>query len=307
MELKWNTPLANLTTVHTGGIAKGMAVIKNEEDLRDILSFLHTQHLTYLVVGGGSNLLFSDIGYDGIIVKNEMKGIEQNGNSAIVQSGTPLQELVDFTLEKGLSGVQKLTGIPGTIGGAIYGNAGAYGQTISDCLISVNVLHEDKIIPVTKSEGAYSYRHSIFKSTKDYIVSAEFEFTSGDSSDLKKEAADIFEQRLKKYPPDMKCPGSFFMNVPIEQVSPESMKLIPPEKTRNGRIHVGWLLETIGAPGTKVGGVQVADYHSNLFINTNNATSQDYYILAKGLAEKVKNKYGITLTPEVQLVGIDFN
>lgn len=197
-----------------------------------------------------------------------------------------------------------MTGIPGTVGGAIYGDAGAYGQTISDFLTSVTILQNGKKTTLPKTQCEFSYRSSLFKQTHGLILSAEFALPKENSEVLRKESQEILSQRLKKYPPGLKSPGSFFMNVYIEKIPTEGLRLIPKEKIRNGRAHVGWLLESVGAKGEKVGDVYVADYHGNLFINTNRGTSKDYFNLAKDLAEKVKAKYGIVLTPEVQMIDL---
>lgn len=306
-ELQEGFPLHSITTVQTGGKAKGFVWAKTQEELIDAAEFLKSNGIRFLVVGGLSNLLFSDRGYDGIIVKNQTSGIKYDKGILQVQGGTPLQELIDFTIDNGLAGLQKMTGIPGTVGGAVYGNAGAYGQTISDFITSVTIFHEGKKIRLSKSACKFDYRTSVFKQTKDIILSAEFKLPKANSKELQKESADILSQRMKKYLPGLRSPGSFFMNVYVDKIPAAGLKLIPKEKIRNGRAHVGWILESVGAKGMKVGGVHVADYHSNLFINQDNGTSQDYYDLAKKLAAKVKEKYGICLEPEVQLIDLPWH
>lgn len=295
-------PLRTITTVQTGGNARGLVRVKTGEQLIEAVEFLQTNHIRFLVVGGLSNLLFSDDGYEGAIVKNEVSRIEYNNETVVVQSGTVLQELVDFTIEKGLSGLHKMTGIPGTVGGAIYGNAGAYGQTISDFITSVTIFHEGKNIRLSQLDCGFDYRMSLFKKTKDLILSAEFKLTQADGKLLQEESKTILEERLKKYHPGLKSPGSFFMNVYVDKIPAEGLALIPADKIRNGRAHVGWILESVGAKGYRVGGVEVANYHGNLFINQQNGTSQDYRNLANELSKRVKEKYGIVLEPEVQII-----
>lgn len=294
--------LNTITTVQTGGRAKGFFWVKTQEELISAIEFLKTNGIRFLVVGGLSNLLFSDQGFDGVIIKNQISGIRFNKGIVQVQSGTPLQELVDFTIDNGLSGLQKMTGIPGTVGGAIYGNAGAYGQTISDFITSVTILHEGEKILVNKSACRFSYRTSVFKKNGALILNTEFKLPKAKSKELQKESADILSQRMKKYLPGLRSPGSFFMNVYVSKIPAAGLRLIPPEKIRNGRAHVGWILESVGAKGYKVGGVEVADYHGNLFINRQNGTSQDYRNLANELSRRVKEKYGIILEPEVQII-----
>ncbi|MBI2049822.1 UDP-N-acetylmuramate dehydrogenase [Candidatus Roizmanbacteria bacterium] len=303
-KLQENSPLSTITTVQTGGNAKGLVKVKTQEELIDAVNFLKENGVKFLVVGGLSNLLFPDEGYDGVIVKNEVEGIKLDNEILTVKSGTVLQQLVDFTIEKGLNGLDKMTGIPGTVGGAIYGDAGAYGQTISDYLTSVTVLHNGQIVKLLKDECGFTYRNSIFKQTKDIILEAAFKLIKDDSQHLVEESKEVYSIRIKKYPPGLKSPGSFFMNIPVEKIPERGMKLIPEDKIKNGRAHVGWLLESVGAKGMTEGGVHVADYHGNLFLNDQNGTSLDYYKLAKELSTRIKEKYGIILEPEVQLIDL---
>ncbi len=300
--LQENFPLHTITTVQTGGNAKGLVRVKNEKELLDAIEFLKSENVRFLVVGGLSNLLFQDSGYDGLVVKNEVVGIEENIGAVVAQSGTILQDLVDFTIERGLWGLHKMTGIPGTVGGAIYGNAGAYGQTISDFITSVTVSHEGKKLQLVKSDCKFAYRQSVFKTTLDLILNTKFNLAQFDSKSLQEESKAVLAQRLQKYHPGLRSPGSFFMNVPVDKIPASGLALIPADKIRNGRAHVGWILESVGSKGYKVGGVEVADYHGNLFIHKENGTSADYLKLSQELAKRVKEKYGIVLEPEVQII-----
>lgn len=293
-------PLNTLTTVKTGGKAKGLVIIKSLEELIEALRTYVGEN--YLIVGGGSNLIFPDSGYDGIIIKNEIQGFQLQDGTVTVQSGTPLQDLVDFTISNGLGELNKLTGIPGTVGGAIYGNAGAYGQTISDKLVSVQILRDGKLIDLPCKECEFDYRESIFKKTKEPIINAKFKLPKEDKSVLKQDSEEIFNLRLEKYPLGLKCPGSFFKNVPIKNVPANSLHLIPEDKVKHDRVHTGWLLETVEGKGLRVGGVEVAPYHANLLINKFNGTSEDFLRLSQELSKRVKDKYGIILEPEVQLI-----
>lgn len=301
-KLKENYPLSQLTTTQVGGKVKGLITAKTVAELLELIKTLESLKINFLLIGKGSNLLFSDKGFKGIVIKNEVSGIKKLKNNEIeVLSGTLLQDLVDFTIQNGLIGLQKMTGIPGTVGGAIYGNAGAYGQTISDCLKEVKFF-DAKIKSSSKKNCQFSYRNSIFKKEKKLILSAKFKLPQGKQQEIEKEAQAIYAKRLLKYPPGIKCPGSFFMNIAVDSVPINKLKLIPKEKIKNKRIHVGWLLESVGAKGFKIGGVKVAGYHGNLFINLNRAKASDYLKLSEILEKRIQNKYGITLTPEVQII-----
>lgn len=306
-----NYPLANITTLQIGGPAKKFVVVQAEEELIEAIKYAKNQSKSYLVIGGGSNLLISDEGIDSLVIKNEITGISSREESkpasqVSVKSGTPLQEFVDYTIRQGFSGLQKLTGIPGTIGGAVYGNAGAYGQSISDHLTSVTALDPNNLTiqQFNNSNCRFNYRDSIFKKNHAIILEVTFQLEPGNPETLKKEAEEISSKRLIKYPSGIKCPGSFFKNIVAETLPKEILEKIPPEKIVYGKLPTGALLESVGAKGQSADGIKIADYHANLFINQGSGTAKAFYDLAKSYALKVKQKYGITLEPEVQLINL---
>ncbi len=300
MQIKSNYPLKNATTLHIGGPAKKFVSIKSMEELKEAVEHAKQNNMDYLVIGGGSNLLVSDQGVDKLIIQNKITGIALQGRTLQVKSGTILQDLVDYTITHGLSGLHKITGIPGTVGGAVYGNAGAYGQTISDNLNQVITLKNT----LSKNQCCFNYRDSIFKKNKDIILEVTFQLETGDSKILQQEADDILSKRLIKYPKGIKCPGSFFKNIVAGTLPKEILDKIPPEKIVYGKLPAGALLEEVGAKGDSLDGIYIADYHANLFVNTGGGTAKAFYILAKKYADKVKEKFGITLEPEVQLINL---
>ena len=304
-------PLSKITTLHIGGPAKKFVSVSSKEELIEAIQYAKENNLDFLVIGGGSNLLVSDKGVEKLIIKNEIVGIttsevkSQNTSEVKVKSGTSLQDLVDYAITHGLSNLQKLTGIPGTIGGAVYGNAGAYGQTISDHIINVVILNETKnLITLAKEECGFDYRDSGFKRNKSIILEVTFHLESEKPTILQKEADEVLSQRLIKYPKGIKCPGSFFKNIVAEKLPKEILEKIPQDKIMFGKIPAGYLLESVGAKGQKLGNIEIANYHGNLFINQDNGTAKDFYNLAKKYTDKVKQKFGITLEPEAQLINL---
>ncbi|MBI2011438.1 UDP-N-acetylmuramate dehydrogenase [Candidatus Daviesbacteria bacterium] len=360
-------PFSNLTTLKIGGPIKYFFEAKTEDELIEAVKFAQKNSLPYLVIGGGSNLLVSDKGYDGLVIKNSITGIargdseerswrvpaairqrpesedtrretELAGPGAIlkVKGGTVLQDLVDYSIKNGLSGLQKMTGIPGTIAGAVYGNAGAYGQTISDHIVKVTILKpttgssfnliggssqidsrwslprtsirdgndNTEIKTLTKDACGFDYRHSSFKENKSIILEVIFELEQGNPKTLKKESEEILEKRLVKYPKGIKCPGSFFMNIVTENLPKDVLEKIPQNMIMYGKIPAGALLEEVGAKGDSIDGIEIAPYHANLFVNKGGGKAEDFYNLAKKYFQKVKEKFGITLEPEVQLINL---
>ncbi|MDP3994979.1 MAG: UDP-N-acetylmuramoyl-L-alanine--D-glutamate ligase, partial [bacterium] len=298
-----NILLKDITTSGIGGPAKLFKEVKQEKELIEIIKKAKKDNLEYLIIGFGSNLLISDSGFDGLVIKNSIDEIEVEDSKIIVKSGTPLSVLVETTVKKGLSGMERMVGIPGTVGGAIYGNAGAYGQVISDYLVRVKVSDGKKTHWLSKEECCFNYRESIFKKTNNIILEVEFEMPEGKPDSLRKESQKILKERLKRYPAGVKCPGSFFKNLEVGKLTSKQLKKIPMGKINFGKISAGYLLEAVGAKGMNLGNIKVTDYHANLIINTGGGTASDFYQLIQKLKEKVKDKFGIELESEVQMIG----
>jgi len=300
-----NINLADYTTLQIGGPAKLFYHAQTQRDLLRAIKYAQLYHESYLVIGGGSNLLINDVGTDLFVIKNSVSGITRANNDTItVQSGTPLQQLVDYSIQHGLVGFHKLTGIPGTVGGAIYGNAGAYGQTISQNLIKIKAFDGQKQILLDKTDCGFDYRYSDFKNNHLTILEATFKFESADSTNLTQESAETLEKRLIKYPPGIKCPGSFFKNLLAENLPQEILDTIPNVTDYYGKVPSWIFLERVGAKGIKKGAIVVADFHANLIYNTGGGTAQDFWDLTHDLAIKVKQKFNVTLEPEVQFINL---
>lgn len=313
---------SELTTLQIGGPVREVISAKTEQDLMSAVKKLAINGELFLMIGGGSNLLVSDEGFNGTIIKNEVTGIKRQGNNLIVAGGTVLQDLVDFANDQGLGGLENLAGIPGTVGGAIYGNAGAYGQTISDHLISVKAfkyvsatssLHPELGSLTTgateqksfsKDDCQFNYRDSIFKRNKFIIIEVVFSLAPSDPANLKQTSFETIKKREVKYPPGIKCPGSFFKNIPAQTLTQGILTGLPEQFILYGKVSAGALLESVGAKGARKGNILIAPYHANLFINEGGGTAEDFYALAKTYSQKVFEKFGIRLEPEVQLINL---
>ena len=306
--------LKDLTTLNIGGPVKKVISVSNAEQLIETVSSEIAEKNLIVMIGSGSNLLCSDEGSDSVIIKNEMRGIEQSGNSLTIKSGTLLQEAVDYANQHGLAGLEKLAGIPGTIGGAVYGNAGAYGQSISDHLTFVTWYNRIKKETITSSKDQclFGYRDSYFKKAKsnayyfsdEYFLEIKLELTPGDSEELITNSLETIKKREEKYPPGIMCPGSFFKNILASELSPEAKAKIPEDKIVYGKVPAGTLLEMVGAKGAQMGNIQIAPYHANLFINLGDGTAKDFWNLAREYSEKVFEKFGVRLDVEVQFINL---
>ena len=309
MNILENVSASSFTTLRIGGRVKYFAPVFSVKELIQLIKRSNDENLPYLVIGGGSNLLVADDGYKGMIIQNLIRGIKKTNGMIEVGSGTDLQELVWWANAHGISGFEKLAGIPGTVGGAIYGNAGAYGQNISDNLSWMEILEKEslEIKKLNKDDCDFGYRDSGFKRTHGVILKAGFLASHGMALQLQQASRDTVTTRIKRYSPGLAVPGSFFKNIEADKLSPEMLKSIPAERVVFGKIPAGWLLEVVGAKGKRNGAVLISENHANLFINEGGATANEFVSLAKEYKKKVKEKFGIDLEPEVQLVGFEKN
>lgn len=304
LKFEANYPMKDLTTLQIGGPARQFVTVTTQDQFTQALQYAKQNNIPYLVIGQGSNLLVSDEGVNKLVIKNDIEGITKTVRFLKVSSGTTLQHLVDYSIANNLSGLQNLSGIPGTVGGAIFGNAGAYGQTVSDYLREVTCWDGTQIITLQKDECDFGYRDSGFKRNNLIILEVSFKLDPGKSKDLRKEADEVIEKRLIKYPAGIKCPGSFFKNLVVEKLPKEILTKIPKEKIVYGKIPAGSLLEMVGAKGDSLGNIEIAPYHANLFLNKGEGCASDFHALALKYVQKVKEKFGITLEPEVQLINL---
>jgi UDP-N-acetylmuramate dehydrogenase len=296
--------IADHTTLGIGGPAKYFIEVKSAEDLKTVIGECRKNLLEYFVIGGGSDLLASDEGYNGVLISNRISYLRMTENNRFIcSSGTILQDFVNFVIEKGYAGLEKMSGIPGTVGGAIYGNAGAYGQTISDNILKVIAFDGIKKRVFESDSCSFEYRSSIFKKNRCIILEAEFALEKGEKEFLRKISLDTIQLRAQKYFPGIKCPGSYFKNVVANTLAPSVLKLVPQDKITYGKIPAGFLMESVGAKGAVKGDVKIADHHGNLIINMGNASAKEFLELADKFSLKVEKKFRIKLEPEVQLLG----
>lgn len=299
--IKKNVMLKDLTTLQIGGPAEYFIQVNNEEELKNTIKFVNESNTPFLVIAGGSNLLVNDEGVKGLVIKISYSGIKHTKKAVKVLAGTQLQEFVDYCNENGLAGAEKLAGIPGSVGGAIYGNAGAYGQTTSDKLTRIRI-YDGQDRWLIKEDCRFEYRDSDLKNHKDWVIlEAEFEMDEGNPENLKKISEETIEKRKEKYRPGIRCPGSFFKNLFIENL-PENIQGNMP-KDYYGKVPAWYFLQQVGAKGARRGQIKIADFHANLFINTGGGLAQDFFDLAKEYKDKVYEKFKVKLEPEVQLIG----
>lgn len=305
MNIKKNFRLQKVTTMRLGGSAQYFIVVKKEKELLKAKAIATAEHKPWYIMGEGSNLVVKDSGYKGIVIANKISYVKIKKNRVIAGAGTNLLELISKLNSHNLSGLERMAGIPGTVGGAVYGSAGAYGQEIKNTVKKVKILDGKKFRYIINKECEFGYRESVFKRKKHWIiVEVEMVLKPGSRRKQEKISRDIIELRKIKYKPGLLCPGSFFKNILLSDLAPEArqqfLKNIPKEQAKYQKVPTGFLLDEVGAKGLFQGGIHVANHHGNLIYNTKSGTTKDLKILAKRLKALVKNKFGITIEEEVQ-------
>ncbi len=299
-----NAPLSRYTRFALGGPADVYAETASVEAFIVALTVARASGQNYVVIGGGTNLIVSDDGFRGIVLRFIAQRILAAGDRVVADGGAVLQDLVDFTVDRGLQGLETLAGIPGSVGAAIYGNAGAYGHSISERVRTVR-FYDGAGVRVFDNEACeFHYRESVFKRHKDWIIfSAELVMTTADAAALRKTADDIVKVRNEKFPVTMKCAGSIFKNLLVAQLPQSVAQRVPERVVREGKVPAAYFLDEVGAKGMTRGDIHVATYHANLLYNAGAGTAADLRALIDDLKARVAEKFGITLEEEVQYVG----
>jgi UDP-N-acetylmuramate dehydrogenase len=302
-----DAPLARYTRFAIGGPVALLCDTNREDSFVQALAIAKRLALPRVVIGGGTNLIVSDSGFDGVALRYSGSRIERDGTVLRVEAGAVLQDVVDRSIELGLQGIQTMTGIPGYLGGAIYGNAGAYGQSIQQIVERVRFTDGETQVAFRNDECRFRYRDSIFKDRKDWVIlSADLRLNEGDECELRNKANEIRSIRDAKYPPTMKCAGSIFKNLLLADLAASVRTQIPGSVVREGKIPSAWFLEQSGAKGMRRGDIQVATYHANLVYNDGEGTAADLVAVIAELKKRVQERFGFELEEEVQYVGFDY-
>ncbi len=305
LALRNDVLLSGYTRFGLGGQAACMCKADGAESVTRALQVLRSSAVPHVVMAGGSNLVVSDLGFDGVVLRYTGKACSIANDVVTVEAGAILQDVVDGTIAAGLQGLETMTGIPGTVGAAVYGNAGAYGRSIQDLVRQVTATNGSETRTFTNLECHFLYRESIFKAQKSWLIlSAELNLQRGDSVALRRKADEIRTIRDEKYPPTMKCAGSIFKNLLFDQLPAHVQAEVPPKLVREGKVPSAWFLEQVDAKGMRRGDIQVASYHANLIYNDGPAaTAADLVAVIQELKTRVHDRFGFYVEEEVQYVG----
>ena len=327
-EIKRNVSLKEFTTFKIGGRAKYFLEIKDREKLISALKLAKELKTPFFILGGGSNLLVSDKGFDGLVIKTKNTKYEIKDGLIFCEAGAPLSSLVSMAAKNNLTGLEWAVGIPGTIGGAIYGNAGAFGSSIGEIVKEVEVLKikncKFELTKLKNKDCQFSYRGSIFKKNPNLIIlSAKLKLKKGEKNKIEEKMKKYLDYRRSTQPLKFPSAGSIFKNFTPHRPALYAKLLKIKKQTRileggagagpalkvalkefnKKEIPAAYLIEKCGLKGKRVGSVKISEKHTNFIINLGNGKARDVKKLINLTKKKVKEKFGIELKEEIQYPG----
>ena len=280
-----NEKLANHTTYHVGGKARCICIPKGTDELIKLLKLIKERGIKHIVLGNGSNVLFSDNIYDGIIIKlDNFNKINIDKNIITVGAGYPLIKLSNDAMRNSLKGMEFMGGIPGTVGGAVFMNAGAYGEDTASIIKSVKIINSDlEVVEYSKKDMKYSYRTSMLQDHLNYVcIEATFKLEDGNKEEIENIMRERREQRKASQPLNFPSAGSVFRNPP--------------------GMYAGKMIEDMGLKGFTIGKAMVSEKHANFIINTGNAKASDIKKIIDTIKLKALSKYNVRLRVEQRLI-----
>lgn len=285
-QLLENEPMSRHTTFRIGGPADMFVSVKSADEAAELIKLAKKNDVPYMVMGNGSNMLVGDKGLRGLVLQigAGMSAVEIDGITVKAEAGVYMSRLAALILKAELTGFETLSGIPGTLGGGIFMNAGAYGGEIKEVIKNVTYIDENgELNTISRDECGFGYRTSVFNRGGKYIVSAELELKKGSYDDIKAAMSDYNQRRNDKQPLSVPSAGSTFKR-------PEGY-------------FAGKLIQDAGLMGYCVGGAKVSEKHAGFVVNDGGATAADVLELIEHVQKTVKEKFGVELEPEVRLIG----
>jgi UDP-N-acetylmuramate dehydrogenase len=285
-EINLNVPMTRHTTWKIGGPADALIVPETREQLQQLLVLLHRHQIPWIQIGRGSNILVTDKGIRGVVIKlgSGLEFADFQEEAVTAGGACSLVKLSILTAKRGLTGLEFAGGIPGSVGGAVYMNAGAHGSDVSRIFKSAEiVLETGELVTYAAEDMLFAYRHSVLHELKGVVVEATFVLSNGERREIAAALASFKDRRRRTQPIQSPCAGSVFRNPPGD--------------------HVARLIEATGLKGYRVGGAEVSMQHANFIVNTGQATAEDVLTLMHEIQKKITTEYGISLVPEVFIVG----
>lgn len=301
-----NILLKPYTTFKIGGPAKYFIVVKTETELLDVIALARQLKIPIFILGGGSNLLVADKGFLGLVIKIELTDIFLKSKYIIeAGSGLSMKDLVNFSLKNSLAGLEWAGGLPGTFGGAIRGNAGAFGGEMKDTIFEVKILDDKlRVKKLSNQSVKFSYRNSLLKQKNWSVISATLKLKKGDLKELKRIVNARIAYRKKTHPLEFPNAGSVFKNVPVKKLA-KKFQIEFQDKVKQDPFPIvptAWLIIGAGITGKKIGRAQISNKHSNYIVNLGKARAGDVLKLITFAQKAVYKKYGVKLEAEIQLL-----
>ncbi|MCR4431554.1 MAG: UDP-N-acetylmuramate dehydrogenase [Tepidanaerobacteraceae bacterium] len=284
--IKINESMKNHTSFRIGGPADILVLPQDVQEIKEIVAFCRWEGVPFFVMGNGTNLLIKDKGIRGVVIKlsQNFNDIEVNKNLIKCKAGVSLSTIGRVALENNLRGLEFACGIPGSVGGAVVMNAGAYGGQMADVVKKVSVMDfEGNIYDMSKNELEYSYRYSVLQKGDRILLDVEMKLSPGDYNDIKTRMEDFLARRKQKQPLNLPSAGSAFKRPPGN--------------------YAGYLIEKAGLKGFRIGGAMVSDMHAGFIVNIDNATCEDVLNLINHIQKEVKQKFNVELEPEIIIEG----
>ncbi|MDP3052477.1 MAG: UDP-N-acetylmuramate dehydrogenase [bacterium] len=299
-----NIPLKKYTSFKIGGPADYFFKVRKIKNLIEAVKEAKQNKIPIFIFAGGTKILVSDKGIKGLVIKIQTSKIEIKKNRIISEAGVNLNKLVAASIKNGLTGLEWAIGIPGTIGGAIHGNSGAFGASISNSVKSVTALNPKnfKIKKYSGKQCRFGYRDSIFKKNKNIILSVELQLKQNKSKN-NLETIRGYLKRRKERIPEYYSAGSVFKNLKFKSLNKDIQKIIPKNKIKGGMVPAGYLIENCGLKGKSSGGAKISEQQANIIINFNKAREKDVSSLIDLAKKQVKKKFGVKLEEEIIYLG----
>lgn len=310
--VKTEVPLSKYTTFKIGGPAKYFLTVESVDALVEALQYLDGAGMPWFILGGGSNMLVRDDGFDGVVVQVKATTFEIDGEFLTADAGCPTVFIAQESMKAGLKGFEWGVGVPGTIGGAVRGNAGAMGKEMLDDVASVYVYANGEVVTYTNEACEFGYRHSRFKESGEVVLRVHLGLAAYDSDEQKlesrKQMLEFLKYRNETQPKGFASTGCIFKNPDAEQWKEQLLSTYDAsdEKVQQflhvGKISAGWLVQEAGMKGQTIGGAEVSPVHGNFIINTGTATGSDVLALIEKVKTAVYTSSGIQLEEEIQII-----
>lgn len=303
-----NISLKDRNTYSVGGSARYFFEAKDADALMSAVRYAHKNNIAYFILGGGTNILVPEEGFDGVVIKAQHQRIEAQGDELYADAGIPMGALVTAAAARSLSGLEWAAGLPGTLGGAIFGNAGSHGKEIKDVIGEVEVFDvaRDTKKSIPAPECGFAYRHSSFKENNGVIMRALLRLQKGDATEIALRMKENMSKRSMHQPLAQRSAGCVFKNIELA-TSREGAELARTHADffafRDARfLPAGLLVDKAGLKGARSGGAMVSDKHGNFIVNEAHATADDIIRLIKIAKEAVREKFGVTMQEEIRMM-----